>query len=317
VTPKNADVIVVTGAAGSFGRVLVPVLLELGKTVHAVDRRSWPECPKGALFHHADVLKRGFENVVRSVRPGALVHLAMIHRFGGSRRERQLVNFEGTARVIDIALANEVGKIVVASRATVYGAFPEQEQFLTEERPPAAGRMFADMQDLVSADLYASGMLWRYPERALVVLRLVNVLGPHMDTLLQRYLRRRRVFTIAGFDPLYQVMHESDMARAIVAALAPGLRGIFNVTGPGEVPLHVLIEKSGASRFPLPERLARFAMGKIGFPHIPEGALAFLKYPCTVDGARFREATGFQPAVDLRATLASVAEARLSAVRST
>lgn len=302
--------VVVTGGAGSFGRVVVPRLVARGFDVHAVDRRSWPACPPGAAYHRLDILKRGFEDVLRRLHPEAVVHLAMVHRFQLSRRERYRVNFEGTAKVLDIALKYDVKKVVFASRATVYGALPEQEQFMTEDHPPAAGRMFADMQDLVSADLYACGMLWRHPEAELVVLRFVNVLGPTVSTLLQRYLGRPRVFTIAGFDPIYQVMHEKDMAGAIHRALEPGLRGVFNVTGPGEVPLHVLVEESGALRFPLPEVLVRLLKGRLGFPHIPDGAIEFLKHSVTVDGRRFREATGFEPAFDLRATLSAVAQSR-------
>jgi UDP-glucose 4-epimerase len=302
--------IVVTGAAGSSGRVIVPHLADEGHRVIAVDRRAWPDCPPDAEFERADVLKRSFDEVLRHNRPELVVHLAMIHRFESSRSERHRVNFEGTARVIEASLEAGVRKLVFLSRATVYGALPDQAQFLTEDHPPAAGRMFAEMQDLVAADLYASGMLWRHPEIDIVILRLVSVLGPRSDSLLQRYLQQRRVFTVAGFDPIYQIIHEVDMARAVSAALQPGLRGIFNVTGPGEVPLHVLVERSGGLRVPLPEGLLRRLRGRLGFPRLPEGAVQFLKYPCTVDGRRFREATGFEPQCDLTAIIESVARSR-------
>jgi UDP-glucose 4-epimerase len=118
------------------------------------------------------------------------------------------------------------------------------------------------------------------------------------------------VFTIAGFDPTYQVMHERDMARAFERALMPGLRGVFNVAGADPLPLHVLIDQSGGSRIPLPEALVPLLKGRLGFPRIPAGAVDYLKYPCTVDGRRFAEATGFAPKYDLRATLRAVAERR-------
>lgn len=302
--------VVVTGAAGSFGRVVVPYLADIGYRVIGIDRRAWPHCPPDAEFERADILKRSFDDVLRRTRPDAVVHLAMVHRFKLSRRERHRVNFEGTARVIEAARSAGTRKIVFASRATVYGALPDQPQFLREDQPPAAGRMFADMQDLVAADLYASQMLWRHPETEIVILRLVNVLGPRVSTLLQRYLSRKRVFTVAGFDPIYQIMHEVDMARAVAASLEPGLRGVFNVTGPGELPLHVLIEESGGARVPLPEPLVRSLRGRLGFPRIPDGAIQFLKYSCTVDGSRFRDATGFEPERDLRTIISAVARTR-------
>lgn len=298
--------IIVIGAAGSFGRVVVPHLAAAGWEVHAVDRREVAGAPAGVTVHRADILKRSFDEVLRQVRPWGVIHLAMVHRFKLRFRERHRINFEGTARVIDAALAAGVGKIVFLSRATVYGALSDQPQFLSEDHPPAAGRMFSEMADLVAADLYATTAMWRHQDRNMVVLRPVNVLGPRVSTLLQRYLARPRVFTVAGFDPVYQVVHEEDLARAVELALEPGLRGVFNVTGPGEVPLHVLIDETGGLRVPLPEPMIKLLRGRLGFPAIPEGAIQFLKYSCTVDGSRFRQSTGFAPLHDLPATLAAV-----------
>jgi len=302
--------VVVTGARGSYGRVVVPYLARQGYRVIALDRSPWPDVPRDVEFHQVNILKRGFDDVLRRSNATALIHLALIHRFSDTRASRYRVNFEGTARVIERAAAHGINHLVFGSRATVYGALPDQPEFVDEAHPPAAGRMFAEMQDLVDADLYASSALWRHPELELVILRFVNVLGPSVNTLLQRYLAGRRVFTVAGFDPLYQVLHERDMARALELALTPGLRGVFNVTGPGAVPLHVLIDETGATRVPIPEPLVRLLKGRLGFPNIPDGAIDFLKYSCTVDGTRFRDATGFEPEVGLRAACAARRAAR-------
>ena len=210
--------------------------------------------------------------MLRAARADAVIHLAIIHKFAGNKRERHRVNFNGTARVIEASFEHGVKKLVVGSRATVYGALADQGEFLTEKHPPGAGAMFADMQDLVGADLYATGMLWRYPEKQLVILRLVNVLGPRVTSLLQRFLLRQRIFTVAGFDPIYQVMHEDDMAEAFQLAMERDLRGVFNVAGPGTLPLHALIRESGGKKIPLPEALVAALKGRLGFPRIPDGA---------------------------------------------
>jgi hypothetical protein len=39
---------------------------------------------------------------------------------------------------------------------------------------------------------------------------------------------------------------------------------------------------------------------------VPPGAFDFVKYPCTLDGRRFRTATGFTPHHSLEDTFASV-----------
>ena len=89
--------VLITGAAGAFGRVLVPLLSQRGFRVHAVDRSPWPGCPKEVAFHRVDILKRGFDDVLRRERPAALVHLAMIHRFGASASVLHAKNNNPTA----------------------------------------------------------------------------------------------------------------------------------------------------------------------------------------------------------------------------
>lgn len=298
--------IVVTGASGSFGRVAVRWLAEQGHTVHAVDLHEHEGLRAGVPLHRFDVRKRGFEDLVRTLHPKAIVHLAMVRRFGRGAAERHRINFEGTAKVFEVGRRLGVPKMLFCSRATIYGALPDQPQFVTEEHPPSAARTFPEMSDLVAADLYVSQMLWRYPEVETVLLRPVNVLGPTVQTLLNRYLGRPRVFTVLGYDPMQQVLHEEDLGLAFEHALAPGVRGVFNVTGPGEVPLSVMIEEAGASSIPLPEPLIAVMRGRLGFPEIPAGAIEYLKYPCTADGGRFREETGFEPRQGLVATLRAV-----------
>ncbi len=299
--------LIVTGALGSFGRVATRWLSARGDAeVHAVDVRDAAEVPRGVEYHRLDVRKRGFEDLVRRVRPRAVVHLAMVRRFGFDAAQRHRINFEGTAKVFEVGRRLGVPKMVFCSRATVYGALPDQPQFVSEEHPPSAGRTFPEMQDLVAADLYASQMLWRFGDVETALLRPVNVLGPTVRTLLNRYLGRRRVFTVMGYDPMQQVLHEDDLGLAFEHALAPGVRGVFNVTGPGEVPLSVLIDEAGARAVPLPESVIGAIRGRLGFPEIPRGALEYLKFPCTVDGSRFARETGFEPRRSLVETLRSV-----------
>jgi len=95
-----------------------------------------------------------------------------------------------------------------------------------------------------------------------------------------------------------QFIHEEDLAEAIALALAQGLRGVFNVTGPGEVPLHTAIEETGGSALPLPEPMVRPLFSRMfdwGMWPYPPGALDYLKYPVTLSGKRFVEATNFRP----------------------
>jgi len=84
---------------------------------------------------------------------------------------------------------------------------------------------------------------------------------------------------------------------------------VFNITGPGEVPLKVAIHETGGTAVPLPEFVARALFGRLfqlGLFHAPPGAIDYIKYPCTVAGKRFIEATGFKPLFTLDETFASI-----------
>jgi UDP-glucose 4-epimerase len=62
---------------------------------------------------------------------------------------------------------------------------------------------------------------------------------------------------------MMQLVHEKDVVRAIQLALRPGVRGIFNIRGPGEMPLSRLIHKAGGRPRVVPSPLARVALDQL------------------------------------------------------
>jgi UDP-glucose 4-epimerase len=191
-----------------------------------------------------------------------------------------------------------VQKLVVLSSSYVYGAFPENPYFMDEDQPLCASRSYPEIRDIVEVDTLASAFLWRYPHIRTCVLRPVNVLGYYVHSMIGQYLRERWVPTAMGFDPMMQFIHEEDVGEAIALALEHGLQGVFNVVGPGEVPLHTAIQECGGRALPLPEPLMRPMFARLfryGLIPYPPGAIDYLKFPITLSGARFVEATRFRP----------------------
>ena len=62
---------------------------------------------------------------------------------------------------------------------------------------------------------------------------------------------------LLGFDPMVQLVHVDDVAEAIALALAPGRRGIYNIAGPGEVPLSAILDELGREPRSIPHPLAK------------------------------------------------------------
>lgn len=308
--------VLITGAAGPRGRLLASRLAAEGHEVVGVASEPFAEPLTGPSAVHPirllrlDLRQRGFEDLVRRERFDAVCHLALHAGFRMAASERYRMNMEGSQRVIALCAAHGVPRLIVASHAAIYGSLPDNPYFMTEDSPPRVGKAFPEMQDVVTADLMAGAAMWKYPSLSIVVLRSVNSLGPTSRDALAVLLRHRYVPTLVGFDPMTQVIHESDLAKAFSVALTSGIRGVFNVTGPGEVPISVIVREAGCIKVPLPETLLQAALGRFGLPDVGEGVLEFLKHPCLLDGSRFVTATGFTPDYDLESTLHSVRKER-------
>ncbi|MCA9527797.1 MAG: NAD-dependent epimerase/dehydratase family protein [Myxococcales bacterium] len=285
--------IVITGLAGVVGRRVAEALVRQGHTVLGIDRRPWPDAPPGVEMFRVDVRKRPAEDVFRTHRPEAVIHMATVSYFSARREERYRINLGGTRAVFDYCERYGVEQALFIGRHTIYGAAPDAPLYRTEIEPPLAVATFPDLADLVAADLYASQALWRLPALRTAVLRIVYTLGPSRRGTLSSYIGERFVPTVMGFDPLYQFMHEHDAADAIVRALTAKLHGVYNVAGPSPVPLSLLCKVTGRTAVPIPEPLFPRVLGHFGFPKLPSHAVNHVKHPVVVDDAAFRAACGF------------------------
>ncbi len=288
--------VLITGISGGQGRLLARRLLE-SYEVAGADRVAWEGHPPGVTIHRVDLRKKRFEDVIRTELPTAVIHMGFIRHFRDDARERHDVNVRGTKQLLDHCVHYGVQKLVVLSSGYVYGAFPENPYYMDEDAPLSASRSYPEIRDLVEVDTLASAFIWKYPHIRTCVLRPVNVLGYFVHSMIGQYLRQTRVPTVMGFDPMMQFMHEEDLSEAIALALEHGLQGVFNVIGPGQVPLHTAIRETGGKAWPIPEPLMRPSFDRLfrwGLIPYPAGAIDYLKYPATLSGQRFSEATNFR-----------------------
>ncbi len=301
--------VLVTGIAGNLGRALAKLLH--GEThVVGVDRRPFAGKPKDIDHLRVDVRKARVEEAFRHGRVEALIHLGIMHDPRMPRSEVHSFNVIGTHKILDLCVRHGVRKVVVLSSANAYGPRPDNSNFLPEETPLMAAERFSEMRDLIEVDMYAQSFMWQHPDVETVILRPVNIVGPTVKNAPSNYLRLERPITVLGFDPMVQLIHEQDVCRALVLALKPGLRGVFNVTGPGEVPVSAVLRELGRRPVPIPHPLVRplvrqaFEARLSSFP--PE-EVDHIQYLCVVDGSRFAREAEWTPAFSLRDTIRSVA----------
>jgi UDP-glucose 4-epimerase len=299
--------VVVTGIAGRLGRLIALELAAEGHTVLGVDKRPWPEAPAGVSVVETDLRKRPAEDLFRTERPEALVHLSTVTHLHVAEADHRM-SLGSTKAVMDYCDRYAVTRAIFVGRHTYYGATAESPLYHTEDEPPMANEEFPELADLVAADLYAGSALWRYPRMDTAVLRLCYTLGPSRHGTLAEYLRGPKVPTVMGFDPLFQFMHEQDAARAVVVALSHSLRGVYNVAGPTPLPVSTLIQETGREQIAVPEALLPLLLGRLGLPRLPRGAISHLKHPIVIDTQAFRTRTGFTHRFDEYDTLQAFCE---------
>jgi UDP-glucose 4-epimerase len=303
--------VLVTGICGRLGKHLARVL-HRDRRVVGVDRRPFLGKPKDIDHAQVDIRRKKLKDVFRAGDIEAVVHLGIMHDPRASASEHHSWNVAGFTKLLEYVAQFQIPKLVVLSSANVYGPQPTNPQFLTEEAPLLGGQNFSDIRDLVEVDMLAQSFFWKLPETETVILRPVHILGTVRNAP-SNFLRKNPVPTVMGFDPMAQVIHESDVVAAMQLALRPGIRGIFNVAGSEPVPLSRLIKILGRSKVSVPYSLARIVlrrMWSLRLTTFPPPELDHIRYVCMVDDRRARQVLGFMQRKSLEETVLSVDEGR-------
>jgi len=300
--------VVVTGISGNLGRTLAK-LLHTKHRIIGIDRRPFLGRPKDVQMYELDLRKRKAEDVFRTNQVGSVIHMGIMHDPRMNEEEHYSFNVVGTTRLLEYCVKHNVKKVVVLSSANVYGPSPDNSNFLTEEAPLMAASRFSGVRDLIEVDMLTHGFFWRHPQIETVILRPVHIVGPTIRNAPSNYLRLERPWVVAGFDPMIQLIHVEDVCRALETALTPNLRGVYNVVGPGQVPLSAILGELGRKDVAIPEPVARAALTLLfryrlaGFPP-PE--LDHIQFLCAVDGSAWEKATGWKPKYSMRETIRSI-----------
>src|SRR6266849_4844256 len=274
--------VVVTGISGNLGR-------SLAKMLHKRERKA--------------------EDVFRRNDFQAVIHMGIMHDPRMNEEEHHSFNVVGTTRILEYCARYGVKKVIMLSSANVYGPSPDNSNFLTEDAPLMAASRFSEVRDLTEVDMLAYGFFWKHPDIQTVILRPVHIIGPNIKNAPSNYLRLKYPWVLAGFDPIVQLVHVDDAARAMIEALRPEAKGVYNVVGPGEVPLSSIFRELGRTVLPVPHLVARpllELMFKYHLASFPPPELDHIQFLCAVDGSRWAKDLGWKPSFSMRETIRSV-----------
>ena len=262
----------VAGATGAIGKQLVPMLVEAGHEVHGMTRSESKQAmlqELGAVPVVADALEpdQVAEAVGKAQPEVIVVQLTALSGLGlrNLKRGAALTNrlrTEGTDHLLSAGQAVGVRRFVVQSNYALYarsgGPVKSEEDPLDPAPPGKLKEGLAAIRHLEQAVLGA-----RWTEG--MVLRYGGFYGPGTNMSpggeLFEMIRKRRFPLIGDGGGIWSFIHITDAAKATVAAVEHGERGIYNIVDDDPAPvaewLPALAQTIGAKK---PRRVPRFIL---------------------------------------------------------
>ncbi len=144
-----------------------------------------------------------------------------------------------------------VRNVMVKSSTVVYGCAPEDPVWFTEDtlRPDRRAARGAERR---GGGGLRAGLRDRQPARERLAAAVLERDRRRDPDTLTRALRLPAVPSLFGFDPRFQFVHEDDVVRAMIFALANRLPGVYNVAGDGLLPWSEVAAICGKRTAPLP-----------------------------------------------------------------
>ena len=305
-------VVALTGASSFLGANLIGLLEEddsIGRVV-AIDAKAPSPAGKKTRVYEVDLAEPGSEarlaEIFAAEGADTLVHLAFLGSPTPATAWVHELESVGTMHALVAARQAGIRKLILRSQTLLYGAHPTNPNFLTEAHPLRASKEEPFFADKIEAEAEAARFAERTPGATVTILRTATVMGPTVKSFVTRYLSRRVVPTMMGFDPLLQFVHEVDAIAAFKLAVERDIPGIFNIVGDGVLPLSTVIKLAGRLALPVPHPIAE-TLTHLGWMaqlvEAPPSFLPYLRFLCVADGARARDVMGFRPAYTSREAL--------------
>lgn len=310
--------VAITGAASFLGRNLIGLLEEDHgiRRVIGLDIEAPRTGGQKSRLYEIDLTQATAEERVAEIFGAegvdTVVHLAFLSSPTHAVAWAHELESVGTMHLMNAARRANVRKIVMRSHTMLYGAHPTNPNYLTEAHPLRARRGEPFFMDKIAAERdvleYAQD-----GQHVVTILRTAPILGPTVQSFVTRYLGRRLVPTILGFDPLWQFLHEADAVAAFKLAVDRDTPGIFNIVGDGVLPISTVAKLAGRAAIPLPRSVANTLVGALWIAQMaeaPPALLDYLQYLCVADGELARRKMGFAPAYTTREAVLDFASAQ-------
>lgn len=299
--------VAITGAAGYLGSRLIERLegCDSVSYILATDVRA-PSSSYGERteFARLDVTEP-FPSILAQHDIDAVVHLAYVLNPGRRRVQARKVNVLGTEHLVEACLNSDVDHVIYLSSTSVYGAYPDNPGFLTEDDPVRPLPGFQYSEDKVSAETRLIAFAEESPKASATILRCCPVVGPSADNFIANAFYKPVLPRIGDADPPMQFTHEDDLMDVVVKCLETKSAGtrevarrsaIYNVAGDDTIRWTEMAEVMGRRMLRLPpiawRSLTSLAWGLGLQSDSPARGLDFIRYRWTASTDKLRRDLG-------------------------
>jgi UDP-glucose 4-epimerase len=309
--------IALTGARTFLNSLLLKRLSELStvKEIHIFDIQPPAQMSTKCIFHRLDITKESACEVMAKImidnNVTEFIHGAL---FSGPHRNKNIyheVESIGTFHVLNAVAEAKIKKLVVNSSTFVYGAHPQNPNFIHESFHRKSQKAHF-VRTRVDVENQIKDFSIHYPECEVLVLRFAPILGPNSTNVRARYFMSGIVPKVFGYDPLLQFIHEDDALRALIMGLFGNVTGVFNIVGRGVFSLSTGVHLSGKLPVSILSGLCKtfFSAGyNLRAWELHPDMVPFFQYLCVADGKKAEKELGFVAKYSSRQALKSMIEA--------
>lgn len=292
--------VLIIGIQGALAKITAELLIKNDPEIriYGVDSRPIDNIPKRPHISVQQIKynRTSFEKLFREHQFESVLHLGRLGHSPamGNIHKRIDINLIGTNTILELAQKFRSKKVVILSTHHVYGALPDNPMFLKEDSPLRASFKYAELRDVVEMDQMCTNWMWKNQNQIqTIVLRPCNIIGPQIKNSITQYLKTPYAPLPLDYNPMFQFIHEFDMATMIVNAAQKLGTGIYNITGDDVISLHEAAEIIGVKKVLVPiiavEQLAKVLTPVWKFPLY---LLDYIKFPSTLDNSELKKTLG-------------------------
>lgn len=298
----NPKKVLIMGIAGGLAQITARLILQNHPNweIIGIDSRKTSSIKplKGLTLVTMRYSRGNFEKLFRENQFDIVFHLARISHSSNNQSDlvkRLELSVMGTNRVLDLCHRFNVKKVVILSTFHVYGAFSDNSIFLKEESPLRASMAYPELRDVVEMDQICTNWMWKYQnELSTVVLRPCNIIGNQIQNAMTKYLTSNLALRPLDYNPMFQFIHEFDMATILYRSIEELPTGVYNVATDEYISLREALDITGPKGIPFPISVAG-SLNKIlkaANLEVPEYLLDYLKFTCLISNKSLKKYLG-------------------------